>query len=257
DLSAAFRKPASLARPRTKAWLACPRRLRTLARRTPERLRCPTDTSRGFADATRFVDVGANDQGDRATGDPRRSGRTELGHSSLSRLEVVSMDEIKGIARVKIHPGKLDEWKRLTEQAMEIVRTRDTGTLQYEVFFNDDESEAIVFERYQDADAALEHFANIGHLMEPLMATATVTGEVLGTPNETMRAQLGDGEPKPLHPVDGRTRLDDTTPHPQRRERAPLDSDLQVNRQSSSAMRLAARNRPTDSACPRGAAGAA
>jgi len=85
------------------------------------------------------------------------------------------MDEIKGIARVKIHPGKLDEWKRLTEQAMEIVRTRDRGTLQYEVFFNDDESEAIVFERYQDADAALEHFANIGHLMERLMATATVT----------------------------------------------------------------------------------
>ena len=40
------------------------------------------------------------------------------------------MDEIKGIARVKVHPGKLDEWKRLTEQAMEIVRTRDPGTLQ-------------------------------------------------------------------------------------------------------------------------------
>ena len=111
-----------------------------------------------------------------------------------------SLDEIKGIARVKVHPGKLDEWKRLTEQAMEIVRTRDPGTLQYEVFFNDDESEAIVFERYRDADAALEHFANIGHLMEPLMATATVTGEVLGTPNETMRAQLGDGEPKLFTP---------------------------------------------------------
>ena len=92
------------------------------------------------------------------------------------------MEEIKGIARVKIRPGKLDEWKRLTEQAMEIARARDPGTLQYEVFFNDDESEAIAFERYRDADAALEHFANIGHLMEPLMATATATGEVLGTP---------------------------------------------------------------------------
>lgn len=110
------------------------------------------------------------------------------------------MHEIKGIARVRIHPGKLDEWKRLTEQAMEIVRTRDPGTLQYEVFFNEDESEATVFERYRDADAALEHFANIGHLMEPLMGTATVTGEVLGTPNETMRAQLGDDEPRLFTP---------------------------------------------------------
>jgi hypothetical protein len=30
----------------------------------------------------------------------------------------------------------------VTEQAMEIVRTKDTGTLQYEIFFNADESEA-------------------------------------------------------------------------------------------------------------------
>jgi predicted nuclease with RNAse H fold len=43
------------------------------------------------------------------------------------------MQEIKGIARVKFLPGKLAEWKRLTEQAMEIVRTKDTGTLQYDI----------------------------------------------------------------------------------------------------------------------------
>jgi len=105
------------------------------------------------------------------------------------------MDEIKGIARARIIPGKLDEYKRLCEQAMEIVRTRDTGTLQYEIFFNEDESEAMVFERYRNPDAALEHFANISHLMEPLMATATVTGEVLGMPNAAMREQLGKGGP--------------------------------------------------------------
>src|SRR5919108_4995092 len=115
------------------------------------------------------------------------------------------MNEIKGIARVKFHPGKVEEWKRLSEEAMEIVRTTDSGTLQYEIFLNEDESEAVVFERYRDADAALEHFSNISHLMEPILATATVTGEVLGTPNETMRAQLGDGEPKLFTPWDGRT----------------------------------------------------
>src|ERR1041385_8463930 len=106
------------------------------------------------------------------------------------------MDEIKGIARVKFHPGKLEEWKRLTEQAMEIVRTKDRGTLQYEIFFNEDETEAIVFERYRDADAANDHFANIGHLMEPLLETASVTGEVLGTPNAEMKKQLGKGGPR-------------------------------------------------------------
>ncbi len=110
------------------------------------------------------------------------------------------MDEIKGIARVKFHPGKVEEWKRLTEQAMEIVRTKDTGTLQYEIFFNEDESEAIVFERYRDADAAIEHFANISHLMAPLMATASVTGEVLGTPNAEMRRNLTGDQPRLFEP---------------------------------------------------------
>jgi hypothetical protein len=80
------------------------------------------------------------------------------------------------------------------------VRTKDTGTLQYEIFFNADESEAIVFERYRDADAAIEHFSNIGHLMAPLMATASVTGEVLGTPNAKMKEELAKGGPVLLTP---------------------------------------------------------
>jgi quinol monooxygenase YgiN len=110
------------------------------------------------------------------------------------------VEEIKGIARVKFHPGKVEEWKRLSAKALEIVRSRDSGTLQYEIFFNEDESEAIVFERYRDADAAIEHFANISHLMEPLLATASVTGEVLGTPNAKMREKLAEGGPKLFTP---------------------------------------------------------
>ena len=104
------------------------------------------------------------------------------------------MDEIKGVARAKIRPGKLADYKRLCEEAMEIVRTRDTGTLQYEIFFNEDETEAIVYERYRNADAALEHFSHIGHLMAPLGETADVTGELLAEPNE--KFTLGGGGPK-------------------------------------------------------------
>ena len=43
------------------------------------------------------------------------------------------MSELLGIARFKIHEGKIDEYKRLSAQAMEIVRTKDTGTLQYAI----------------------------------------------------------------------------------------------------------------------------
>jgi quinol monooxygenase YgiN len=47
--------------------------------------------------------------------------------------QLTIMKEIKGIARVTFLPGKLEEWKRLTAEAMHIVRTRDTGTLQYDL----------------------------------------------------------------------------------------------------------------------------
>ena len=108
------------------------------------------------------------------------------------------MDEIKGIARAKIRSGQLAEYKRLCEEAMEIVRTQDTGTLQYEIFFNEDESEAMVFERYRDIDAALEHFSHISHLMASLIETADVTGELLGAYSPKMR--LGGAGPKLYQP---------------------------------------------------------
>jgi hypothetical protein len=36
--------------------------------------------------------------------------------------------------------------------------------------------------------------------MNPILATASITGEVLGTPNAKMKAQLGKGEPKLFTP---------------------------------------------------------
>ena len=52
----------------------------------------------------------------------------------------------------------------------------------------------------RDADAAIEHFSNISHLMEPLMATASVTGEVLGSPNGKMKEELAKGGPRLFTP---------------------------------------------------------
>src|SRR5690349_22995745 len=67
------------------------------------------------------------------------------------------MSELQGIGRFTFYAGKLEEFKRLSARCMEIARTRDTGTLQYEIYFNDDQSECIVLERYRDSDALIEH----------------------------------------------------------------------------------------------------
>jgi quinol monooxygenase YgiN len=103
------------------------------------------------------------------------------------------MDEIKGIARVKFHPGKVEEWKRLSKEAMEIVRTKDSGTLQFDNYLNEDESECMVIERYRDSEALIEHFENVGELFEPIFATVSVVhGEVLGEVSAELRANLAD-----------------------------------------------------------------
>lgn len=105
------------------------------------------------------------------------------------------MGELLGIARFRFHQGKVDEYKRLSAEAMEIVRTKEPGTLQYDTYFNDDQSECIIIERYRDSEAAMEHAANLGELSAAVLATVSVVhGELLGEPSAELRAKLADSE---------------------------------------------------------------
>lgn len=103
------------------------------------------------------------------------------------------MSELLGIARFRFHEGRVEEFKRLSTQAMEIVRTRDTGTLQYDIYFDDEQSACIVVERYRDSEALLEHFVHLGDLAAAIIATGSVTGELLGEPSAELRARLAGG----------------------------------------------------------------
>jgi hypothetical protein len=73
---------------------------------------------------------------------------------------------------------------------MEIVRAKDTGTLQYDVFFNGDQSECIVLERYRDSDALIEHAVHLGDLGAAILATGWVSGELLGEPSAELKAKM-------------------------------------------------------------------
>ncbi len=87
--------------------------------------------------------------------------------------------ELQAIVRFPFRNGHVEEFKRLFSQCMEIVRTQDTGTLQYDTYFNDDETECIVIERFRDSDALIQHGENLAHLMDAITATGLVTGELL------------------------------------------------------------------------------
>ena len=64
-----------------------------------------------------------------------------------------------------------------------------TGKVTY---FNADQSESIVLERFRDSEALIEHSANLAHLMEAILATGSVSGELLGEPSAELRAKLAD-----------------------------------------------------------------
>lgn len=115
-------------------------------------------------------------------------------------LEAGAVSELQGIGRFTFHAGKLEEFKRLSAQCMKIVRAKDTGTLQYEIYFNDDQSEAIVLERYRDSAALEEHAANLGDLGQAILATGLVSSELLGEPSAELRALLAGSPVRLLTP---------------------------------------------------------
>jgi epsilon-lactone hydrolase len=100
------------------------------------------------------------------------------------------LSEIQGIGRFKFHEGKVEEFKRLSARSMDIVRAKDTGTLQYQIYFNDDQSECVVLERYRDSEAVIEHAAHVGHLTEALLATGSGSSDLLGEPSDELAAMI-------------------------------------------------------------------
>jgi quinol monooxygenase YgiN len=99
-------------------------------------------------------------------------------------------EEMHGTARLAIREGKLEEFKRLVAEAMEVVRTKDPGTIEYNVYLNADGTEAFVHERYRDSAAGMAHSANISSLMQAFLDVATITGEVCGNPSPELRQAL-------------------------------------------------------------------
>jgi quinol monooxygenase YgiN len=105
------------------------------------------------------------------------------------------MSELLGIARFRFHEGRREEYLRLAEQADSLVAANEPGTLQYDLFLNDDQTECMIVERYRDSEAAMAHAANVGHLFSDVFATVSlVHGELLGDLSDELRTKLAGSE---------------------------------------------------------------
>lgn len=100
------------------------------------------------------------------------------------------MKELHMTARLLVKQGKLDAFQNVAQQCIERTREKDTGTIQYNWYHNDDKSEFAVRENYRDSQAAMEHMQNLSDLVEPLLATCTISVEICGEPAEELRIAL-------------------------------------------------------------------
>src|SRR6266568_4440929 len=120
----------------------------------------------------------------------RLPARPAIAHNEEPIVNSSAVSELQGVARFKFDLGELEEFKRLSAQCMDIVRTKDTGTLQYGIYFNADQSECIVLERYRDSQALIEHASHLGALGEAILRAGWTSGELLGEPSAEVAAKL-------------------------------------------------------------------
>jgi quinol monooxygenase YgiN len=105
------------------------------------------------------------------------------------------MSEIVGIGRVRFHDGGYEQYRRLCEQEFELIRDREPGTLQLDIFVNEAKTEAVFVERYTDSDALIAHGQNVAALSAEIVKTGTFEGEILGEVSDELRAAIGADGP--------------------------------------------------------------
>jgi quinol monooxygenase YgiN len=110
-----------------------------------------------------------------------------------------SMSELQVTARLTIHEGKLDEFRDVAAKCMQSVREKDSGTLQYDWFFNEDHTECVVREKYRDSAAVMEHMGNLGEVLGSLMGVCSMDLEVYGSPSAELAEAAAALAPKVYH----------------------------------------------------------
>lgn len=73
---------------------------------------------------------------------------------------------------------------------MELARAKDPGTIRYDIFLNDEETEAVVYEEYESSEAALKHFENMGDNANAIFNIVDMKGETWGDPSGELRKGL-------------------------------------------------------------------
>lgn len=67
------------------------------------------------------------------------------------------MSHLEFRARLKIRPGQLEGFKAQAAEIMRLTKEKDTHTLRYDWFINEDGTECEVHETYENEEGMFEH----------------------------------------------------------------------------------------------------
>ncbi len=96
---------------------------------------------------------------------------------------------------LRVHDEMRDNVAAVVEKCIARVRENEPGTLLYDWYVSEDGARCIVFDTYEDSDAALFHMQNLGPLVGELAALGTLRLEVHGEPSDELRAAIDVMQP--------------------------------------------------------------
>jgi len=71
-----------------------------------------------------------------------------------------------------------------------LTREKHIGTVRFDIFVNDDGSEAVFYEEFASSDARLGHLANMGDNIAAMLALGNMRAEVWTHDDPTLRASV-------------------------------------------------------------------
>jgi quinol monooxygenase YgiN len=80
------------------------------------------------------------------------------------------MSKLEVSARMTIRQGQLEEFKRQAAECIRQTKEKDTKTLRYDWFLDNDQTECEIRELYESAEGLVEHRMHIGAALDKLFA---------------------------------------------------------------------------------------
>ncbi|MGO9645124.1 MAG: putative quinol monooxygenase [Candidatus Bathyarchaeia archaeon] len=88
------------------------------------------------------------------------------------------MDEDKRVfvhTEFTIASGKVDEFKKIAQELLDVVEEKESKTLRYQWYFNRDQSKCYLVEEYPNAAAVRVHILHVGLIVRKLLQVSKVT----------------------------------------------------------------------------------